>query len=93
MNARAKVTSKGQITLPKEVRERLNIKEGDEVEFFEEGGRTWIWPRNVSIMDLAGILHRPGMKALSIEEMEAAVMDAASEDDEQIRREWQEGRK
>lgn len=90
MNARAKVTSKGQITLPKEVRKRLNIKEGDEIEFFEEGGRTWIWPKNVSIMDLAGILHKPGMKTVSIEDMDEAIAEAVVEDDERIMREWHE---
>lgn len=37
--ATAKITSKGQITLPKEVRRRLGIGPGDEVEFVEENGR------------------------------------------------------
>ena len=35
----AKITSKGQITLPKEVRKRLGVGPGDEVEFAEENGR------------------------------------------------------
>jgi antitoxin PrlF len=33
-----KMTSKGQITLPKEVREKLGISPGDELEFIEEEG-------------------------------------------------------
>ena len=37
--ATAKITSKGQITLPKEVRQRLGIGPGDEVEFVEENGK------------------------------------------------------
>lgn len=36
--ATAKITSKGQITLPKEIRTRLGIGLGDEVEFVEENG-------------------------------------------------------
>ncbi|MFQ6026864.1 MAG: AbrB/MazE/SpoVT family DNA-binding domain-containing protein [Dehalococcoidia bacterium] len=37
--ATAKITSKGQITLPQEVRKRLGIGPGDEVEFREENGK------------------------------------------------------
>lgn len=35
----AKITSKGQITIPKEIREKLNLKEGDKVIFIEEGDK------------------------------------------------------
>jgi antitoxin PrlF len=92
MGARALITSKGQLTLPKEVRDRLSLKPGDAVEFIEEGGRTWVKPRNVRALDLAGILHRPGMKAVTIEEMDNAIGEALVEDDERIKREWNEGR-
>ena len=34
----AKVTSKGQITIPKPVRDRLGLRSGDKVGFIEEGG-------------------------------------------------------
>lgn len=33
---KARLTSKGQITLPKKVRERMGVKPGDEIEFIEE---------------------------------------------------------
>ena len=35
----AKITTKGQITIPKDVREKMNLKTGDKVLFFEENGR------------------------------------------------------
>lgn len=35
----AKVTSKGQITIPLEIRKKLGVKEGDKVLFIEEQGR------------------------------------------------------
>jgi AbrB family looped-hinge helix DNA binding protein len=34
----AKVTSKGQITIPKEVREQLGLRPGDQIEFVRENG-------------------------------------------------------
>lgn len=36
---RAKITSKGQLTLPKEVREKLGVGPGDELDFVEEDGQ------------------------------------------------------
>lgn len=35
----AKITSRGQITIPKDIRKKLGVKEGDKVIFFEEGSR------------------------------------------------------
>ncbi len=35
----AKVTVRGQITIPKEIRKKLNIKDGDKVVFIEENGK------------------------------------------------------
>ena len=35
----AKVTSRGQITLPLAIRSKLDVKEGDKVVFYEENGR------------------------------------------------------
>jgi antitoxin PrlF len=37
--AKAKVTSKGQITLPKEIRDQLGLEPGDEVDFYVEDGK------------------------------------------------------
>ena len=35
----AKVTSRGQITLPLAIRKKLEVQEGDKVVFYEENGR------------------------------------------------------
>jgi len=35
----ARVSSKGQITIPVEIRKKLNLKEGDKVLFIEENGK------------------------------------------------------
>lgn len=38
----AKVTSKGQVTIPVEIRRKLGIKDGDKVLFMEDGGRVYM---------------------------------------------------
>lgn len=38
------ISSKGQLTLPQEIRKRLGLERGDRVEFVEEEGRTVIRP-------------------------------------------------
>ena len=35
----AKITTRGQITIPVEVRKKLGVRDGDKVVFIEEGGR------------------------------------------------------
>lgn len=35
---KAQITSKGQVTIPKSVRERLGLKPGDQIEFIEDRG-------------------------------------------------------
>jgi AbrB family looped-hinge helix DNA binding protein len=85
------VTSKGQTTIPKEIRDQLGLEAGTRIEWSIENGKATLRPRKIRAVDLAGILHRPGIKPLSIEEMDQAIMDAVAEDDERIMREWREG--
>jgi len=47
----AKLTSKGQITIPQEIRKKLNLKQGDKVIFFEEDGK--IYFQNSSMVALS----------------------------------------
>jgi AbrB family looped-hinge helix DNA binding protein len=61
MDAAAKVTSKGQVTLPKAVREALEIKEGDHVVFRVEDGRA-VLARTSDFLDLAGSISVPAAK-------------------------------
>ena len=44
MNPSSSISSKGQVTIPQEVRLRLGLQEGDRVEFVLEGERTLIRP-------------------------------------------------
>jgi antitoxin PrlF len=80
----ATVTSKGQITIPVEVREALHLKAGDKVDFYEtEPGQFALQPKTGSIMDLKGILQRFGYVPTgtppTIEEMDQGIHDQAAE--------------
>src|SRR5690606_41935124 len=46
----SRVSSKGQVTIPIDIRKRLNLKEGDKVIFFEENGRVFM--ANASLVTL-----------------------------------------
>ena len=46
----AKVTSKGQITIPRDIRNRMNLKTGDKILFFEENGKYFIQNSNSIIL-------------------------------------------
>ncbi len=75
----AKVTSKGQVTIPKEVREALHIDAGDRVQFFiREDGVVELRPRTVDLKDLYGILQYKG-EPLSVEGMDEAIGKAIVE--------------
>jgi antitoxin PrlF len=81
------INSKGQITVPKEVRDLLRLKAGDRVEFLiEASGKVEFRPLSNSILDLCGALHQPGMRPASIEEMDETVGRYLAEDDQRILR-------
>jgi len=61
LDAAAKITSKGQVTVPKVVRDALGIREGDEVVFRVEGNRA-VLARTPDFLDLAGSVRVPAAK-------------------------------
>ena len=61
MDVAARVTSKGQITIPKEVREALGIAAGDEVVFKVEEHRA-VLARTPDLLELAGAVAVPAAK-------------------------------
>ena len=71
----ATITSKGQITLPKEVREALRVDAGDRLDFvINERGEVSIRTLRGDVTRLRGILKRPGQKPVSVEEMDEAIL-------------------
>ena len=75
--ATATITSKGQVTLPREVRATLGVSAGDRLDFVRmEDGNYAIVPASHSIRSLRGLLPRLE-RPVSLEEMDAAIADAA----------------
>jgi AbrB family looped-hinge helix DNA binding protein len=73
----ATVTDKGQITIPREVRDRLRLHAGHKVRFSVEGAnRAVMVPVGPRLSDLAGLLGKPKRSA-TLEEMDAAIRQAA----------------
>lgn len=73
------MTSKGQTTVPAEIRELLKLKPGDRIRYVVQDGKVSLKAKNKRLSDLAGILHRPGMAPLGLEDMDDAVGEAVSE--------------
>lgn len=55
MHSSARVTTKGQVTIPKAVREALKIEAGDHIVFRVEGSRA-VLARTPEFLDLAGVV-------------------------------------
>jgi antitoxin PrlF len=61
VDVRARLSSKGQLTVPKPVREALGLVEGDQVVFRVEGERA-VLARTPNFLDLAGSVPVPAKK-------------------------------
>jgi len=71
------ITSKGQTTIPGEIRRHLKLKPGDRLEFLvEPDGKVILVPATVDAGELKGLL-APAPRRVSVEEMDIAVRKAA----------------
>ena len=72
--ALATITTKGQVTIPKSVRDSLMLNTGDKIEFLVTDKReAVIRPISKKVDEVFGILHKPGRKTVSVEEMDAKI--------------------
>ena len=91
MGAFTTLTSKGQLTIPKEVRDELNLAPGTRFYVSAHDGQVVAVPKNKKLADLAGMMGPPPSgRPLTIEDMEEAVVDAVVEDDLRVKKEWPE---
>ena len=74
----ATITTKGQITIPAEVRRALKVDTGDRVEFIEiEPGRYEFLAATHSVTELKGMFGK-AKKVVSIDEMNSAIAQAGA---------------
>ena len=86
MTVSAKITSKGQVTLPREIRERLGVQDGDRVHFEIENGAVVLYPQRgtPSFAGMVGLSALPAVQSaanaiddLRHDSAERAALDAA----------------
>ena len=74
----ATLTSKGQTTIPKQIRELLGLVPGDKLDFVvESDGRVVLRPATLDVRELRGMLRKKSRKAVSLEEMDRAIAAGA----------------
>jgi len=70
----ATLTKKGQVTIPKAVRDSLGLQTGDKLEFvITESGKALFRLVTKKVDDVFGRLHKSGRKSVSIEEMDDVI--------------------
>ncbi len=83
---KATLTSKGQLTLPKEVRSRLGVAAGDRVDFtIDSDGSVNVAAAKRSAAPLYGMLQTGSSDGSSIEDMDREIAARAAADDERVR--------
>ena len=75
----ATLTTKGQITIPADVRRLLNVQAGDRVEFVQiEPGRFELVPATRSVRELKGLFGKP-VRTMSIDEMNQTIAERGAQ--------------
>jgi len=68
------LTSKGQTTVPREVRDHFKLQSGDKIDFIiHADGSVSVQPVTVHVKELKGMLHRRKMKPVSLDAMNLAI--------------------
>ncbi len=73
----AKLTSKGQLVIPKPIRQHLHLQQGDFIDFvIRDDGEVVVRPASKDVRDLKSVLPKP-KKVVSLKEMDRAVREGA----------------
>lgn len=72
MSGATTLTSKGQVTLPQQIRQRLGLRSGDKIAFtLLADGTVILRPKTLRPQDVAGVLHQTGQQRVAIDDMQA----------------------
>ena len=72
------LTSKGQVTIPKPLRDKLKLRAGDRLDFaVDPDGTVRLVPVTASVKELKGLVPPP-KRALSLDELDDAIAEGAS---------------
>lgn len=70
----AALSTKGQIVIPKAIREKLELCPGDVLDFvIQDDGSVVMRPAVEHVRSLKGLLYRPGRKPVTVEAMDQAI--------------------
>jgi AbrB family looped-hinge helix DNA binding protein len=70
----ATITSKGQVTIPRRIRDLLRLEPGDRIDFvIDDQGRVLVRPGTTDVTELRGLLQRRGRRPVTLKQMTAAV--------------------
>ena len=72
----ATITSRGRVTLPKPIRDKLHLGPGDKIDFMPEGDGLRVTPVTAPVTQLKGMVRKPAVR-VSLEGMDAAIARAA----------------
>lgn len=71
----AKLTSKGQITIPKSIRDYLHLREGDQLQFIiDKTGKVILTAKTIDIKEVVGMYHyKTPKKKTTVRDMDEAI--------------------
>lgn len=75
----SRLSTKGQIVIPLQIREWLGLRPGDRIDFvMDDGGSVRLRPALLDVRELRGSLAEPGRRPISVEEMKEAAAGGAA---------------
>lgn len=74
------LTSKGQTTIPKEIREFLRLEPNDKIVFIPDGRRVFLIPITGTILDLKGVVKHPAKRPIDFLKLREDVKEKVAEE-------------